>query len=672
MTWDSRDGASDRTGPRVSVVMNVCNGARFVAEALTSALRQTMADFEVIVWDDCSTDDTGDIVRRCGDPRVRYVRCAQRVPLGRARDLVIREARGEWLAFLDQDDIWLPDKLQRQLALVDSDPHPEQVGLVYGRTVRFTPRGCERDFDHRHEFAPLPEGDIFEELFHRSCFICMSSAMLRRSVLDEIGPIPPEIEVTPDYFLFLAVARRCRAKAVQQACCRYRVHGGNMSWSTQRRMHEEALSLIDRWSPELPPALARRRRKIHQTVRGFAEAQQLRTLPTGTARIVMRGSLPFLFSRPLAMSARAIRRRFVTPFWRRGIFTAAPAREAAATSPTDLVLSVIVVNWNVRELLRDCLRAVIEQVQLPRDAWELIVVDNASHDGSAGMVRRDFPIARLIENRDNVGFARANNQAFATARGRYALLLNPDAIVLDGAVRELIATLDTRPEVAIVGGRLLNADGSPQRWSGGAPPTLANIALHFFFAYRILPAWMLPAPLYMEAHPTRDAAVGWVSAACMLVRRAAVGCKLFDERFFMYCEDLDLCQRLAREGWQIVYTPRARAIHYDGQSLKQQAAPVQVGKLHSLRAAFAAHNPRTPLVVYDAIVAAGFGLRYALAVAGVIVRPRDLHRRQRERMCRRYVSEALRTLLRRGSSVGSRELTPVDAIPAAAAVGVDA
>jgi GT2 family glycosyltransferase len=439
-------------------------------------------------------------------------------------------------------------------------------------------------------------------------------------------------------------------------------------------MHDEALLLIDRWSADLPAELVRRRREIHQTVRGVADVRRLRTLPGGVAHIVTRGSLPFLLSRPIAMASRAFRRRIATPYWRRSTADAAPVRPPPHFgSSADLALSVIVVNWNVRDLLRGCLRALSEQVELPRETWELIVVDNASSDGSSEMVRQEFPAAHVIENRDNVGFARANNQAFGIARGGHVLLLNPDAVVLDGAVQQLMRTLDDRPNVAIAGGRLLNADGSPQRWSGGAPPTLVNIALHFFFVYRLLPAWLLPKPLYMESHPTQDTSMGWVSGACLLVRRSAVaGPRLFDERFFMYCEDLDLCQRLSRDGWQITYTPRARAIHHDGQSLKQQKAPIQVGKLHSLRAAFAAHNPRTPLVLYDAIVVAGFAARYVLAAVNVALAPRDPKRLQREAMCRHYVSEASRILLARTSSSAAPERSGSDAVPATLAAAVEA
>ena len=128
-------------------------------------------------------------------------------------------ASGEWLAFLDQDDIWLPGKLEKQMALAD-----DGVALIYGRTVRFYPGGLERDYDQRHEFEFLPEGDIFNQLFTDSCFIAMSSAVFRRAAVRSMGGIPDGIQIIPDYWLYVAVARRYRVRAVQEVVCRYRMH----------------------------------------------------------------------------------------------------------------------------------------------------------------------------------------------------------------------------------------------------------------------------------------------------------------------------------------------------------------------------------------------------------------------------------------------------------------
>ena len=249
--------------PTVSIIMNVRNGEPYLGEALDSVLSQTFDDWELIFWDDNSTDGSAEVVRLYDDPRIRVFRSALDVPLGRARDAAIAEARGEWLAFLDQDDVWLPGKLEAQLALADSDG---RVGLIYGRTVRFG-AGRRRDYDHRREFGPLPEGDIRPALLH-ACFIAMSAAVLRRSALEGGLPILRRIHVTPDYWLFLCAVRRHEARAVQQPVCRYRVHGGNMTRRVDLRMHREIVWLLRTFGGD------ERRVRVHQTLGALGELRR--------------------------------------------------------------------------------------------------------------------------------------------------------------------------------------------------------------------------------------------------------------------------------------------------------------------------------------------------------------------------------------------------------------
>jgi hypothetical protein len=171
--------------PLVSTIINVRNGAATLREAIESVLAQTFTEWELIIWDDRSSDASASIVAEYHGERVRYFLSPQDVSLGKARSDAIRQAKGEWIAFLDQDDIWLPGKLEKQMALAD-----ESVGLIYGRTIRFYPRGMERDYDQKHEYELLPEGNIFTQLFTKSCFIAMSSAVFRRSAIEAIGGIP--------------------------------------------------------------------------------------------------------------------------------------------------------------------------------------------------------------------------------------------------------------------------------------------------------------------------------------------------------------------------------------------------------------------------------------------------------------------------------------------------
>jgi glycosyltransferase involved in cell wall biosynthesis len=157
--------------PLVSVIMNVRNGASTLREAVDSVMAQTFTDWELIVWDDCSTDHSAQIIAEYRDRRVRYFLSPKDTPLGKARDNAIRQATGAWVAFLDQDDIWMPRKLEMQMALENPHPSkrslggaPQTTGIIYGRTVRFYPSGMERDYDQAHEFTRLQK-----ETFSRNC-----------------------------------------------------------------------------------------------------------------------------------------------------------------------------------------------------------------------------------------------------------------------------------------------------------------------------------------------------------------------------------------------------------------------------------------------------------------------------------------------------------------------
>ena len=299
--------------PSVSVIMNVRNGASTLREALDSVLMQTFHDWELIVWDDRSSDESAQIIAEYKDPRIRYFLSQDETPLGKARGDAIRQAAGAWLAFLDQDDIWLPRKLERQMALALAD---DTIGLIYGRTVRFYPRGLERDYDQTHEFTLLPEGDIFNQLFTDSCFIAMSSAVFRRAAVEAVGGIPEAIQIVPDYWLYVAVARRYRVRAVQEAVCRYRMHSANTSRLAAVKMNQEVLWLIDQWADQLDPRTVALGRQRHCTAIALEEMRRPATAARGIARLFTQGSVASQLVRPFMFVFHIIRRNVRRPYWR--------------------------------------------------------------------------------------------------------------------------------------------------------------------------------------------------------------------------------------------------------------------------------------------------------------------------------------------------------------------
>jgi hypothetical protein len=233
-----------------------------------------------------------------------------------------------------------------------------------------------------------------------------------------------------------------------------------------------------------------------------------------------------------------------------------------------LELSIIIVNWNTRQMLADCLNCV--EATVKGFAYEVIVVDNGSIDGSQAMLGEQFPHVRLIQNRENVGFARANNQAMAMSEGRYALLLNSDALLLDNAAQALIDLAEAQPQAGVVGAQLLNPDGSFQASHTPFP----NLWQEFLILSGV--GRMLHGRWYPSRGPDEGKGpqtVDYVEGACMLVRREAYAdAGGLDESYFMYAEEVDLCYAMRNKGWQVWYQPAARVIHLGGGSSRDRRA----------------------------------------------------------------------------------------------------
>lgn len=231
-------------------------------------------------------------------------------------------------------------------------------------------------------------------------------------------------------------------------------------------------------------------------------------------------------------------------------------------------LSVCIVNWNTRQDLARCLASLQgDQGEVEYEVW---VVDNGSQDGSGQMVRTCFPQVHLLQNPTNVGFSAANNQALRVCRGRYALLLNPDTLVHEGSLGRLVRFLDRHPEAGVVGVKLLNPDGSVQ-YSCRTFPTLGAVFFRGTLFGRLFPRNRATRDYLMQdwSHD-RVRTVDWVSGAGMAVRRCVweqIG--LLDERFFMYCEDMDFCRRAQEAGWRVYFFPGAVVTHVIGRSSDQ-------------------------------------------------------------------------------------------------------
>lgn len=228
-------------------------------------------------------------------------------------------------------------------------------------------------------------------------------------------------------------------------------------------------------------------------------------------------------------------------------------------------LSIIIVNWNSAAFLRECLLSIYATATHLK--FEVIVIDNASFDGSELMVRREFPAVKFIQSKRNLGFAGANNVAFAHSSGRNVLFLNPDTEVTGNALSVMCSALDAIPDAGAVGCKLLNSDLSVQTSCIQAFPSLLNQTLDFDFLQRWFPnsrLWGL-RPLYASGNPAST--VDIISGACLMIRRMVfeqVG--QFSTDYFMYAEDMDLCYKVTQAGWRNYFIGHATVVHHEGRS----------------------------------------------------------------------------------------------------------
>lgn len=230
-------------------------------------------------------------------------------------------------------------------------------------------------------------------------------------------------------------------------------------------------------------------------------------------------------------------------------------------------LSIIIVSWNVRELLRACLHSIDSRRY--KLAVEVIVVDGASSDGSPALVREVFPWVKLIACNENVGFPRGNNIGLAEANGRYLLLLNPDTEIKQNALPVLVDYLAQHQDVGLVGPQLLNSDGSIQS-SRRRFPTLVTALFESTWLESVAPQRVLRHYYAQDLPDNQISDVDWVTGACMLTRREifdTIGG--LDEAYFMYSEELDWCRRIKDAGWRVVYYPAAQVLHHVGKSSEQ-------------------------------------------------------------------------------------------------------
>jgi len=250
-------------------------------------------------------------------------------------------------------------------------------------------------------------------------------------------------------------------------------------------------------------------------------------------------------------------------------------------------LSIIIVTYNSTGHIDECLRSLVEN--RPAVDHEIVVVDNASTDGTAAAIRARWNGVRVIDAGANLGFARANNLGIQQTFGELILLLNPDTSIPARAVDMLVGALETRPDVAIAGPRLVNADGHAELSFGRMMSPLAEVRQKALVRGSERGG---PIAMYVESMTRRERDVDWVSGACLLVRRTdAESVGLMDERYFMYAEDVDFCAAVRARGRRVLFYPAAEIVHIRGQSRATASAAAERAYRRSQMAFYEKHHP---------------------------------------------------------------------------------
>lgn len=272
-------------------------------------------------------------------------------------------------------------------------------------------------------------------------------------------------------------------------------------------------------------------------------------------------------------------------------------------------VTVIVVNWNTVDLLDDCLQSVVDHAPSSHPT-EIIVVDNASTDGSRDHLATAWPTVRVIANHENVGFCRANNQAIRETTAPFLLLLNTDARLTPGCADAMLRHMDEDPRCAVAGPRLVYGDGSFQRWTAGRSLSITSCASYFLGLDRLARRFPRFGGMYLSHDTATSFEPGWVTSAVMLLRRQALDeFGLLDESIFVYMDDVDLCQRATDAGWHVWYEADATAVHLMGASSIRSSGSASPEAIRALNRWFCRRHGSRSARALRLLEAAGFGGR---------------------------------------------------------------
>jgi len=252
MTFYNMVNVSDH--PLISIIINCYNGEKFLSKTIDSIFHQTYKNWEIIFWDNVSTDGSAQVLQSYSDSRIKYYLAAEHTPLGQARNLAIEQATGEWCAFLDSDDVWVERKLEKQVDIIREN---KNIGVVYGQMLVHV-EDEQHDsiwtnnmskFTKKTLMKNLPEGQIFNQLLKVNC-VPLLTAIFKRELFIEVDGVCQHMEIAEDYDLFVKLSRLTQFKAVQGVIAYYRLHNNNTSIINQEKCFLEVSEIINRYLPD--------------------------------------------------------------------------------------------------------------------------------------------------------------------------------------------------------------------------------------------------------------------------------------------------------------------------------------------------------------------------------------------------------------------------------------
>lgn len=237
--------------PFVSIIINCFNGEKYIGDAIRCALKQTYPDFELIIWDNQSTDNTASVIRTFHDPRINYCYAPEHTTLAKARNNAVKCAKGTWIAFLDCDDFWLPEKLSLQVAVIKAAP--PSLGIVYGRSNLVVENAGIQSSEIKRLRSlylnrPLPTGTAFDELLQYNSFFVFSSLMIKKEDYLAVNGIDAKYKYAEDYDLFLKIAECKTVSVVNETIVAYRIHGTNLTGQHTRELLLESKAILNQYS----------------------------------------------------------------------------------------------------------------------------------------------------------------------------------------------------------------------------------------------------------------------------------------------------------------------------------------------------------------------------------------------------------------------------------------